>query len=73
VATDTGLLPALEALIEPHTRGDPVSPLRWTTLSLHTLAAALTDQGHPVGATTVGHLLHALGYRLQGTAKTNEG
>ncbi|GCE44684.1 mobile element protein [Rhodococcus wratislaviensis] len=73
VVTDTGLLPALEALIEPHTRGDPVSPLRWTTLSLRTLAAALTDQGHPVGATTVGHLLHALGYRLQGTAKTNEG
>jgi hypothetical protein len=73
VVTDTGLLPALEALIEPHTRGDPVSPLRWTTLSLRTLAAALTDQGHPVSATTVGHLLHALGYRLQGTAKTNEG
>nr|AIU93926.1 hypothetical protein LRS1606.492 [Rhodococcus sp. NS1] len=73
VATDTGLLPALEALIEPHTRGDPVSALRWTTLSLRTLAATLTDQGHPVGATAVGHLLHALGYRLQGTAKTNEG
>ncbi|WP_425297894.1 ISAzo13 family transposase [Nocardia abscessus] len=73
VMTDTGLLPALEALIEPHTRGDPVSPLRWTTLSLRTVAVALTDQGHPVSATTVGHLLHALGYRLQGTAKTNEG
>jgi hypothetical protein len=73
VVTDTGLLPALQALIEPHTRGDPVSALRWTTLSLRALAAALTDQGHPVGATTVGHLLHAQGYRLQGTAKTNEG
>lgn len=71
--TDTGLVSALEALIEPHTRGDPVSPLRWTTLSLRGLASALTDQRHPVGATTVGHLLHALGYRLQGTAKTNEG
>ncbi len=71
--TDPGLLPALEALIEPHTRGDPVSPLRWTTLSLRTLASALTSQGHQVSATSVGHLLHALGYSLQGTAKTHEG
>ncbi|WSA05499.1 ISAzo13 family transposase (plasmid) [Streptomyces sp. NBC_00841] len=72
-ATDSGLRPALEALIEPHTRGDPVSPLRWTTLSLRALASSLTDQGHPVSATTVGHLLHTLGYSLQGTAKTHEG
>nr|AKC91853.1 transposase [Streptomyces muensis] len=71
--TDTGLRPALEALIEPRTRGDPVSPLRWTTLSLRTLASTLTAQGHPVGATTVGRLLHAMGYSLQGTAKTTEG
>lgn len=71
--TDSGLLPALEALIEPHTRGDPVYPLRWTTLSLRALASSLTDQGHPVSATTVGHLLHTLGYSLQGTAKTHEG
>jgi len=72
-ATDTGLLPALEGLIEPHTRGDPVTPLRWTTLSLRSLARALSAQGHPVSATTVGHLLHGLGYSLQGTAKTAEG
>ncbi len=71
--TDTGLLPALEALIEPRTRGDPVSPLRWTTLSLRTLASTLTARGHPVSATTVGHLLHTMGYSLQGTAKTTEG
>ncbi|AQY20325.1 hypothetical protein T261_08443 [Streptomyces lydicus] len=71
--TDPGLLPALEALIEPHTRGDPVSPLRWTTLSLRSLASALTTQGHPVSAATVGRLLHTLGYSLQGTAKTTEG
>lgn len=71
--TDPGLLPALEALIEPHTRGDPVSPLRWTTLSLRSLASALTTQGHPVCAATVGRLLHTLGYSLQGTAKTTEG
>lgn len=71
--TDSGLLPALESLIEPHTRGDPVSPLRWTTLSLRALASTLTAQGHPISASTVGHLLHTLGYSLQGTAKTTEG
>jgi hypothetical protein len=71
--TDSGLLPALEVLIEPHTRGDPVSPLRWTTLSLRALASTLTAQGHTVSASTVGHLLHAMGYSLQGTAKTTEG
>lgn len=71
--TDPGLLPTLESLIEPHTRGDPVSPLRWTTLSLRALASALTAQGHPASASTVGHLLHTLGYSLQGTAKTTEG
>ncbi|GED90837.1 hypothetical protein TNCT6_79220 [Streptomyces sp. 6-11-2] len=71
--TDPGLLPALEALIEPHTRGDPVPPLRWTTLSLRALASILTSQGHRVSAATVGRLLHGLGYSLQGTVKTTEG
>lgn len=71
--TDPGLLPALEALIEPHTRGDPVSPLRWTTLSLRALASTLASQGHRVSAATVGRLLHKLGYSLQGTVKTTEG
>lgn len=71
--TDPGLLAALDALIEPHTRGDPVSPLRWTTLSLRSLASTLTSQGHPVSAATVGRLLHGLGYSLQGTVKTTEG
>jgi hypothetical protein len=71
--TDPGLLPALESLIEPHTRGDPVSPLRWTTLSLRALASTLTAQGHSISASTVGHLLHTQGYSLQGTAKTTEG
>ena len=71
--TDPGLLPALESLIEPHTRGDPVSPLRWTTLSLRALASILMSQGHPVSAATVGRLLHGLGYSLQGTVKTTEG
>jgi hypothetical protein len=71
--TDPGLLPALEALIEPHTRGDPVSPLRCTTLSLRSLASVLTMQDHLVSAATVGRLLHSLGYSLQGTIKTTEG
>lgn len=71
--TDPGLLGALEALIEPHTRGDPVSPLRWTTLSLRALASTLTSLGHSVSAATVGRLLHGLGYSLQGTVKTTEG
>lgn len=69
--TAPGLLPALEALIEPHTRGDPVSPLRWTMLSLRSLASGLTIQGHSGSATAVGRLLHALGCSLQDTAKTH--
>jgi transposase len=71
--TDPGLAPALLALVEPDERGDPCSPLRWTTKSLRTLAAELTGQGHPVSADTVADLLHELGFSLQGTAKTLEG
>jgi len=73
VATDPGLLRALEALVEPATRGDPESPLRWTCKSTAHLARALTRRGHPVSARTVAHLLHALEYSLQGTRKTQEG
>jgi Rhodopirellula transposase DDE domain len=54
---DLGLVPALLALVEPDERGDPASPLRWTTKSLRNLAAELTRQGHPVSAPTVGRLL----------------
>src|SRR6516225_9928747 len=50
---DRGLVPALLALVEPDERGDPMSPLRWTAKSTHTLAAELTARGHPVGADTV--------------------
>ena len=53
--------------------GDPVSPLRWTAKSTRTLAAELTAQGHKVGADTVGDLLRAEGFSLQGNAKTIEG
>jgi hypothetical protein len=70
---DRGLVPALLALVEPDERGDPVSPLRWTAKSTHTLAAELTAQGHKVGADTVGDLLRAEGFSLQGNVKTVEG
>ena len=70
---DPGLVPALLALIEPDARGDPMSPLRWTAKSTRALAAELTAQGHRVSADTVGDLLRAEGFSLQGNAKTIEG
>jgi transposase len=70
---DPGLRPALLALVEPDVRGDPCSPLRWTTRSLRVLAAELTRQGHRVSADTVADLLHEEGFSLQGNAKTLEG
>ncbi|MFG1963201.1 ISAzo13 family transposase, partial [Nonomuraea sp. NPDC049028] len=72
-AVDPLLLPALMGLVEPDERGDPESPLRWTTKSLRHLAAELSRQGHRVTAPTVGRLLKANGFSLQGTAKTLEG
>ena len=72
-ALDTGLVPALLALVEPDERGDPESPLRWTTKSLRHLAGELTRQGHAVSAPTVGSLLRENGFSLQGNAKTLEG
>src|SRR5512142_305401 len=70
---DPGLVPALLALVEPEERGDPVSPLRWTTKSTRNLAAELTRQGHKAGADTVGDLLREQGFSLQGNARTIEG
>ena len=70
---DPGLVKALEALIDPVTRGDPMSPLRWTCKSTHRLAAELTKSGHPVSATKVCLLLAELGYSLQSNRKTREG
>jgi hypothetical protein len=72
-ALDVGLVPALLALVEPDERGDPESPLRWTTKSLRHLADELARQGHPVSAPTVGSLLRDNGFSLQGNAKTLEG
>jgi len=70
---DPGLRPALLALVEPEERGDPMSPLRWTTKSTRTLAGELTRQGHRVGPDTVSDLLREEGFSLQGNAKTIEG
>ncbi len=72
-ATDPRLWEALESLIEPTTRGDPESPLRWTCKSLRHLAKELTRQDHPVAANTVAALLKGAGYSLQGNRKTREG
>jgi transposase len=68
-----GLLEALDGLVDPDTRGDPCSPLRWTCKSTRELAEALTAQGHRVSDDTVGRLLKQQGYTLQRTQKTLEG
>jgi Rhodopirellula transposase DDE domain len=73
VARDPTLLADLEALVEPTSRGDPQSPLRWTCKSLAKLAHELCQQGHRISARKVGDLLHALDYSLQATRKTREG
>jgi len=73
VQTQAGLREALEALVEPLTRGDPMSPLRWTCKSKANLAAALTRAGWTVSATSVGRLLHDMGYSLQSVRKSTEG
>jgi hypothetical protein len=70
---DPGLLQALEQLIEPATRGDPMSPLRWTCKSTAKLAEELTRQNHPVSDRTVAMLLKQSGYSLQANRKTREG
>src|SRR5215470_4116672 len=67
------LLDCLDGLIEPETRGDPMSPLRWTTKSTRNLADKVTEAGYPVSHTTVRHILRAEGYSLQGTRKKLEG
>jgi transposase len=70
---DTTLQDDLDRLIEPTTRGDPESPLRWTCKSLRQLAGALRTKGHAVSHQTVAELLHKMGYSLQANRKTLEG
>lgn len=73
VEADPALLAALEALVEPVTRGDPESPLRWTCKSTGKLAEELRRQNHPVSDRTVATLLKDAGYSLQANRKTREG
>jgi hypothetical protein len=70
---DPELPERLDALVEPLSRGDPESPLRWTSKSTRALAKELTRSGHPISHETVAQLLRALDYSLQGTRKTEEG
>jgi len=71
--SDPRLLETLEALIDPDSRGDPQSPLRWTCKSTRTLARELGRRHHPVNHATVAHLLHDLDYSLQSNRKLEEG
>jgi hypothetical protein len=71
--TDPALLEALERLIEPGTRGDPESPLRWICKSTRTVAEELRRQQHPISYVKVAQLLHAQDYSLQSNRKTEEG
>jgi hypothetical protein len=70
---DPDLIAALEGLLEPATRGDPMSPLRWTCKSTRRLADELTQRGHSVSPRTVASLLYQDGYSLQANRKTREG
>ena len=71
--TDPGLAEQLKVLVDPETRGDPMSLLVWTTKSTKNLAGALTELGHPVSDRTVARMLRAQGFSLQANAKVTEG
>jgi hypothetical protein len=71
--SDSTLLQDLEMLVDPLTRGDPQSPLRWTCKSTRRLAEELTHKGHQVSARKIADLLYELGYSLQANEKTREG
>jgi transposase len=73
VVHDPKLTTVLDELVEPMSRGDPMSPLRWTLKSTRTLAAELTERRHPVSHEKVAQLLREAGYSLQGNRKTEEG
>lgn len=73
VKKDADLIRVLDALVEPSSRGDPMSPLRWTCKSTRKLAQELTSRGHAISHAKVGHLLAELNYSLQSTRKRMEG
>jgi hypothetical protein len=70
---DAGLMPALRGLVEPATRGDPVRPVTWTTLSLRDLEREMAAAGHPCGKDAIARILREMGYSLRGAAKVLEG
>jgi Rhodopirellula transposase DDE domain len=70
---DPEMLVVLDSLVEPESRGDPMSPLRWTIKSTRVLAGELTRLGHAASSSLVGKMLHYLGYSLQANAKVTEG
>ena len=72
-ASDPRLLEDLNALVEPNSRGDPMSPLRWTCKSLRRLSAELNKLGHQISHTVVGELLKQQKFSLQANSKTREG
>jgi hypothetical protein len=67
------MLVVLDSLVEPESRGDPMSPLRWTVKSTRALAGELTRAGHRCGSGLVGRMLRYMGYSLQANAKVTEG
>ena len=71
--TDPGLQAALMALVEPGTRGDPMSALVWTSKSTRHLAQALSKAGHPISDRTVARMLRSMGFSLQANTKVTEG
>jgi hypothetical protein len=73
VDLDPGLVAAVESLVDPDSRGDPESPLRWTTKSTRQLSRALAPMGHSVSHVRVAEILHRLRFSLQGNAKVVEG
>jgi hypothetical protein len=70
---DPEMLVVLDSLVEPESRGDPMSPLRWTLKSTRQLAGELSRLGHQAGSSLVGRMLHYLGYSLQANTKVTEG
>jgi transposase len=67
------IIRVLEEIVDPTTRGDPESPLRWTCKSVRKIADALADKGYPIGRQSVAKILHELDYSLQANRKTSEG
>ena len=71
--SQAGFIEALESIVNPHTRGDPVKVLLWSSKSLRNIEKLLKEKGYSVSYVTVGELLKSLGYSLQANKKTDEG